>query len=144
MEQSNDHLAPVPAFNPTQEPVLNVLDQLRPILESLQKLEPLFHMADEGVTRPQFSALMAPHFWEVGASGNRYSREFVLEVLEQRQAAPRGEVYRTQDFHITELGAEHYLLTYTLVQAARVTRRATIWRRFENGWQVVYHQGTVV
>jgi hypothetical protein len=144
MDQPPLSLAPVPPFNPAQEPELTVPDHLRAVLESLQKLEPLFHLADEGTTRPQFSALMAPHFWEVGASGNRYSREFVLQVLQERQAAPRGEVWRTQDYHITELGTDHYLLTYTLVQAARVTRRATIWRRFENGWQVVYHQGTVV
>lgn len=125
------------------EPYLTVPEKLRPVLDSLRKLEPLFHLADEGTTRPQFSALMAPHFWEVGASGNRYSREFVLAVLEERQAAPRNEAWQTQDFHITELGADHYLLTYTLVQPDRLTRRATIWRRFENGWQVVYHQGTV-
>lgn len=134
----------VPPSDPRQEPQLSIPDALRPVLESLQKLEPLFHLADAGTTRPQFSALMAPHFWEVGASGQRYSREFVLEVLEKRQAAPRDEAWRTQGFHVTELGADHYLLTYTLVQPDRVTRRATIWRRFENGWQVVYHQGTVV
>ena len=37
-----------------------------------------------------------------------------------------------------------FSLTYTLIQGARVTRRATIWRRTAEGWKIVYHQGTVV
>jgi hypothetical protein len=42
------------------------------------------------------------------------------------------------------IAAENFLLTYTLLQGARVTRRATIWRRSTDGWKIVYHQGTVV
>jgi len=36
------------------------------------------------------------------------------------------------------------LLTYTLAQGARITRRATIWRRCGSDWKIVYHQGTIV
>ena len=44
-----------------------------------------------------------------------------------------------------ELGADTYLLTYTLLQGQqRKTRRATIWRRSTDGWKSVFHQGTVV
>jgi hypothetical protein len=43
------------------------------------------------------------------------------------------------------LGPEFYLLTYTLRQPDRLTRRSTIWRRTEDGdWQIVFHQGTPV
>ena len=35
-------------------------------------------------------------------------------------------------------------LTYTLYQPGRVTRRSSIWHRSPSGWQVIYHQGTVV
>jgi len=43
------------------------------------------------------------------------------------------------------LADEVYLLTYTLLQGgSRLTRRATIWQRTKNGWQIVYHQGTIV
>jgi len=35
-------------------------------------------------------------------------------------------------------------LTYTLDQAGRLTRRATIWLRTNEGWQILYHQGTIV
>ena len=37
-----------------------------------------------------------------------------------------------------------YLLTYTLRQDARVTRRLTVWQRHEGHWRILYHQGTIV
>lgn len=44
----------------------------------------------------------------------------------------------------TEIAADNYLLTYTLFQGERVTRRSTIWRRTGEGWKIMYHQGTIV
>jgi hypothetical protein len=35
------------------------------------------------------------------------------------------------------------LLTYILVQPDRITRRSTLWRHTNNGWQILYHQGTI-
>jgi hypothetical protein len=37
-----------------------------------------------------------------------------------------------------------YLFTYTLHQNERQTRRATIWHRTPVGWQILYHQGTII
>jgi hypothetical protein len=37
-----------------------------------------------------------------------------------------------------------YLLTYTLFQGVRTTRRSTIWERTSDGWQALFHQGTLV
>jgi hypothetical protein len=88
--------------------------------------------------------MTAETFWEVGASGRRYSREYVLAELERRRAHPTEEVWQTRDFHCLEIAADNYLLTYTLLQGERVTRRATIWRRTPKGWKIVYHQGTLV
>ncbi len=39
---------------------------------------------------------------------------------------------------------DNYLLTYTLTQEERITRRATLWRRTSNGWKILDHQGTIV
>lgn len=83
-------------------------------------------------------------FWEVGASGQCYSREYVLDVLAERHASPTEEQWETSDFFCQEIALDTYLLTYTLLQEARVTRRATLWRRSPEGWKIVYHQGTVV
>jgi hypothetical protein len=76
-------------------------------------------------------------YWEVGASGRRYSREYVLDELERRyqDQQDRGihsspeNTWQTKDFNCFEVASDNYLLTYTLAQDARITRRSTIWRR---------------
>lgn len=55
------------------------------------------------------------------------------------------EVWETTDFQCRRLAGGVYLLTYTLLQEnTRKTRRSTIWQRTEEGWKIVYHQGTMV
>lgn len=115
-----------------------------PVRDELLRHEPLFHRPELGSTRRDFERMTAPGFWEVGASGRRYSREFVLDILEERARAPADDPWQVDGFLCTELSADHYLATYTLLQGARITRRATIWRRTPEGWQALYHQGTVV
>jgi hypothetical protein len=127
------------------EPNLLTAPELEPVLRELQRREPLFHRAELGTTRPDCEAMTTADFWEIGASGRRYSREYVLSVLEDRRAGSGPiDVWSTTDFHCRQLAKNVYLLTYTLFQGARTTRRATIWERNAEGWQAVFHQGTVV
>jgi len=131
------------------EPEQEVSDSPRPILEQLRDLEPLFHRVAPGTSRDAFAQMISDDFFEVGASGRRYDREFVLDTLEARHREPFVDTWVTRDFDVRELGADHYLLTYILVQGVRITRRATIWRRSgrtssKPGWKAVYHQGTIV
>jgi hypothetical protein len=114
------------------------------VLAELRCREPIFHRLEFGSTRADFENMTAVDFWEVGASGQRYSRKHVLDVLEKRHATPIEESWDTADFRCQELAPEVYLLTYTLRQGERVTRRATIWRRATDGWKIVFHQGTAV
>ena len=126
------------------DPNLITESRLLPILEQLQHREPIFHRAEFGTTRTDFEAMTEPDFWEVGASGKRYSREYVLDVLEERYQQPFEDDWQTSDFHCREIAADNYLLTYTLQQGPRKTRRATLWRHTAQGWKIVYHQGTLV
>ncbi|MGA9068640.1 MAG: DUF4440 domain-containing protein [Terracidiphilus sp.] len=119
---------------------------LLPILDELRRREPIFHTAEFGATTAEFERSTAPEYWEVGASGRRYSREFILAWAEDSpnhfvDAEAAG--WRMEDFGLRRLGPETYLLTYTLDQAGRRTRRATIWQRSE-GWRILYHQGTII
>ena len=114
------------------------------VLKELIQLEPIFHRPELGTTRNDFERMTEDTFWEVGASGRRYSREYVLDELEKRHSSQSEDVWETRDFHCLEIALDNYLLTYTLTQGARVTRRSTIWRRTVEGWKIVYHQGTVV
>lgn len=131
-------------FTDDAEPLLVVPEKLVPVLEELQRLEPLFHAASGEATPQKFEALVAPEFWEVGASGRLYSRAFALAVIKARKRDPAEDAWETKGFHVTEIADDNYLLTYTLVQPGRVTRRATLWRRSAGAWRAVYHQGTVV
>ena len=97
-----------------------------------------------GVRGGDFERMTDERFWETGASGKRYSRAFVLDTLEQRHAHPAEDAWETRDFHCMEIAPDNYLLTYTLLQRERMTRRATLWRRISGGWKIVYHQGTIV
>lgn len=117
---------------------------LLPILHELQAREPIFHRPEYGTTRADFERMTDPTFWETGASGRRYSREQVLDILERRHADPGEDLWETRDFYCQELAPDLYLLTYTLLQGQRITRRATLWRRTDEGWKIVYHQGTLV
>ena len=114
------------------------------VLEELKRREPIFHRHEFGATRADFENMMEVTFCEVGASGRRYSREYVLDELDKRQSHQVEDDWQTLDFHCLEIATDNYLVTYTLIQGARVTRRSTIWRRTNSGWKILYHQGTIV
>ena len=127
------------------EPSLVTDPKLASVLAELEQREPIFHRPEFGTSRRDFEAMTDANFWEVGASGRRYSREYVIDALVERYSVPHDDVWETSGFHCIELAPHTYLLTYTLVQdRVRVTRRATIWRKVQDGWTILYHQGTVV
>ena len=127
------------------EPERRTSPDLLAIQTALSEREPIFHRPEHGTTRAAFEAMMADDYWEVGASGKRYSREYVLSVLEERHAKQHDEDnWVTEGFYCQRIAEDNYLLTYTLRQGSRVTRRATVWRHTMRGWQIVFHQGTIV
>ena len=133
------------SVNSKMEPDRTTEPELLDILADLSSREPIFHRPEFGTSRAGFERMTADNFWETGASGRRYSREFVLDTLESRHRTPHEDIWEATDFHCTRLAADTYLLTYTLLQdGVRLTRRATIWQNTSQGWKIVYHQGTIV
>ncbi|MGH8289255.1 MAG: DUF4440 domain-containing protein [Steroidobacteraceae bacterium] len=130
------------------KPWLTTEPKLRAILQELRSREPIFHHPELGTSRSDFESMTEPDFWEVGASGRRYSRDHVLDVLEDRHQVASHlaleDTWEANDFACRELGGDTYLLTYTLLQGRRKTRRASVWRRRSGEWKIVFHQGTVV
>ncbi len=130
------------------------MKNLDDILARLIALEPILHrwehLNNRTPTRADFESLAAPDFFEIGASGRIYTREFVMSTLEQRYTNPnyKDDLWETSDFHLRPLASATYLLTYTLIQhqstGKRLTRRTTIWRQSASGWQALFHQGTIV
>ncbi len=133
-------------------PSLKTAPENLDVLMELVKREPIFHRPEFGRTRRDFENMTVEGYWEVGASGRRYNREYVLDELVRRYQDPeyRGihsspeNTWQTKDFSCIEIARDNYLLTYTLAQGARITRRSTIWRRCGSDWKIVYHQGTIV
>jgi hypothetical protein len=126
------------------EPELTLESGLVPLLDELKDLEDRYHAAFPDATLADFDRLVAPDFWETGATGRRYSRAFARQVLEQRPGRPDPATWLTDDHHLQRIGADTWLLSYRLRQPGRVTRRMTLWRQDGARWQAVYHQGTVV
>jgi hypothetical protein len=115
------------------------------VTKELADREPIFHRPEFGTTRRDFEQMMADDFWEVGASGQKYSREFVLSTLDRRHQSQVVENYTVTDFACRCVAQDSYLVTYQLEQAGgRLSRRATLWRASSTGWKIVYHQGTLI
>jgi hypothetical protein len=130
----------------TSEPRRVTDPALADILAQLMRREPIFHRSEFGTMRTDFEKMMSDDFWEVGASGRRYSRECVLDLLDQRFQQPdRHDVWEASDFYCMRLSHDIYLLTYTLFQdGTRRTRRSTIWQQVDQDWKAIFHQGTIV
>ena len=115
------------------------------ILEELRRYEPIFHTPEFGASAADYERRLGPKYWEVGASGRRYSREFVLRSPSGKRPVFAASVgWQTSDHALRRLGPDTYLMTYVLRQAERLTRRATVWQNAPEGWSILYHQGTVV
>lgn len=120
------------------------MENLSALLEELSAREPLFHRRAFWSDRASLEAMTAPDFWEVGASGRVYERDFVIETVLGRATQGEPQAWPCREFRLRQLGERTYLLTYLLEEPLRTTRRATIWECSEAGWRAVYHQGTLV
>jgi len=113
------------------------------VAEELAAREPIFHRPEFGTSRADFEAMMDDGFFEVGASGKKYSRQFVLDALELRDHTAAERLVVT-DFACRRLSNDTWLVTYLLEQPnARMSRRSTLWRLSAQGWKILYHQGTL-
>lgn len=122
-------------------------ERLLSVLEELKAREPIFHHEELGVTREALERQTADDFWQVGASGLAYDRAHIVETVEKRfLEGTELDTSRwvSKEHWCRELGPDNYLLTYVLDQNGRLSRRSTIWRREAAGWQIVYHQGTLI
>lgn len=117
------------------------------ILNELKSREPIFHHPEKfGKTKEDIERQMCDEFWEVGASGNVYTKQDVIETLLERYNNPNyQDIWEAKDFALTKIAPDNYLLTYILIQdSTRVTRRSTLWRKVNGDWKILYHQGTVI
>ena len=119
------------------ETELSVNEHLRSLEEKL--LNPGVRKSSQELLR-----LLSDEFVEFGSSGKIYNKSQVIESLKNES-----EVYITiMNFKAMQLAPEVILLTYTassinkIINDTRNSLRSSIWKKSDDRWQLVFHQGT--
>ena len=130
-------------------------DNIDEVKKFIRNREPIFHNRKLLNTREDREKEMHEDFWEISASGKFFSRSFVLDALEQRYKHETADVmiaenWQIIDFDVRHLAGNVYMATYILDGQIvngknRPTRRTTLWKgSLEEGFKILYHQGTVI
>ncbi len=120
---------PDPAFPAHPDATLEAVVALeRELLDPAVRADPL-----------RAGELLHPDFEEIGASGRRWSRQEVLAMSGEGDAADVSLEVLT----LKRLDAGTALLTYRSVAPRGSALRSSIWQRENGRWQVRFHQGTL-
>jgi hypothetical protein len=110
--------------------------------EDLIRLEHTLWRAETRWDRTYMDSVLAPDFFEFGRSGRTYKRQDTLD------ASGRGEIRATlKNIAITEIAEGVALVTYVsevLYEELEIGNRSSLWSRGPKGWQLRFHQGTMV
>ncbi|MDB6142349.1 MAG: hypothetical protein JWP80_1393 [Pseudomonas sp.] len=96
------------------------------------------------LNKDELSALLADDFVEFGAGGGAWTKAEVIASLQNETFVPRF----INDFVVKPLSDDVTLVTYLCCSIATEQNpeisslRSSIWRRYGNSWEMVFHQGT--
>ncbi|OAL60880.1 hypothetical protein A6R74_18340 [Halomonas sp. ALS9] len=91
-------------------------------------------------------SLLSPEFLEIGASGDFFGLDSVLDSLPLESSWSAV----SQDFEHRRLSSDLIQLFYRVVISRQnglmtsYSRRTSIWRKEEGGWKMIYNQGTAI
>jgi hypothetical protein len=96
-------------------------------------------------SRDDLDLLLADDFVEFGASGRTFDKRAIVAALAEEQTELRRVL---DDFRLRLLAPNVALATYVLVgtdatSARRHSLRSSVWVQRDQGWQMVFHQGTL-
>lgn len=91
--------------------------------------------------RERVSALLHEEFREFGSSGREWRREGILDLLEHESSQLPPDV---QNFTVRLVASNVALLTYRAARASSTSLRSSLWVREDEGWRMLFHQGTRV
>ena len=111
--------------------------------QELQRLEEEILRPDVRRSPEAMAALLAEDFREFGQSGRVYDKASILATVAQSDEAQLS----LSQFAATALAPSVVLVTYQSTQRdasgkVRQALRSSIWRRTEQGWELVFHQDT--
>jgi len=108
----------------------------------VRQLEEQLLGADVRRSPAELAALLDDDFVEIGASGRRYDKRGVIAAL-LAEATPRRATLT--EFAAREVAPDVVLATYrVLPEGAPASLRCSLWRRRDDRWQLLFHQGTPV
>lgn len=91
----------------------------------------------------ELKSILADDFLEFGSSGNQYCKKDQLEAAPKNK--PNTEIpFTITNFKINLLTPNVVLATYRTLDKSimKASLRSSIWRKEEEEWQMVFHQGT--
>ncbi|AIL13619.1 hypothetical protein IM40_00650 [Candidatus Paracaedimonas acanthamoebae] len=79
-------------------------------------------------------------FIEIGSSGRRYTKADVLQALPLETSM----TIEATDFEVRFLRKDLILVIYRALQSGenKSSLRSSLWKQTEEGWRIVFHQGT--
>jgi hypothetical protein len=115
------------------------------LLDTLRQLECELHQSSTRGNAARLQCLLHVDFREVGYSGRSYTLSTIMQLLLGETEPLR--IY-ARDFELQILAENLALLTYRDAHQTeegelfRHCTRASLWQHNDNGWQMIYHQGT--
>ena len=103
---------------------------------TIQELELSLLTPEVRQSPDQLNKLIAHDFIEFGSSGRIYNKQDCLKP----DAKPRKFI--VSEFGVKELSKDVMLATYKTIENGEVSLRSSIWKRYGNDWQIIFHQGT--
>jgi hypothetical protein len=92
--------------------------------DSIEQLELSLLNPNVRKSKDALDAIIANGFFEIGASGNIYNKDDILNALPIEVT----NTYVMSDFNILSLSENLILATYTLSEQYRKTKRSSIWK----------------
>lgn len=108
--------------------------------DSIQQLELSLLNSEVRKSKKALDSLIAEEFLEIGASGNVYNKDDILNALPNEET----NTYSMSNFDVISLSEGLILATYTLSEKYRQTKRSSIWKSSNRKWELIFHQGTVI
>jgi hypothetical protein len=110
------------------------------IARTLRGLEERLLTPEVRATRAELERLLHEQFVEIGASGRMWDRAAIVEALAAEGAQPASVV---EEFALRMVAPDVALVTYRARRGEALSWRSSIWRwQGEQGWRMLFHQGT--
>jgi len=90
----------------------------------------------------RLAELLAPDFVEIGASGRRWGRAAILELLQGESGSDGADRIDVHELEARVLGDAVVQVFWVSDRGGRRARRMSLWQHVDGAWRTTYHQGT--